>query len=95
MGKLPKTEAWKQSDPHKGRTPTSPKVLEQRLSVGINKIPAELLWSSYEEGSRQFGRPSGPQSLTTLSTRIHLATTLSMRALQVESLKCDVCSDFH
>jgi hypothetical protein len=51
MGKLPKTEAWKQSDPDKGRTPTSPKVLEQRLSIGINKIPAELLWSSYEEGS--------------------------------------------
>jgi hypothetical protein len=27
--------------------------------------------------------------------RLHLATTLRMRALQVESLKCGVCSDFH
>jgi hypothetical protein len=63
------------------RTPTSPKVLEERLSVGIRRILIELLHSSkleprnpvepqrilaelsrssYEEGSRQAGRPSSP-----------------------------------
>jgi hypothetical protein len=47
------------------------------------------------EGSRQAGRPSVPQSLTTLLTRLHLATTLRMRALQVEFPCNCVCSDFH
>jgi hypothetical protein len=91
LGKLPKSEAWKQSDP---------KVLEQRLSVGIHRIPAELPHSSKlelrnEEGSQQAGRPTSPQSLTTLLTRLHLATTLRMKSLQVEFLKCGVCVDFH
>jgi hypothetical protein len=93
-------------------TPTSRKVLKQRLSVRIHRIPAELprlskleprhpvgprriptelLRSSYEEGSRQPGRLSGPQSFTTLPTRLCLATTLRMGALQVESPKCGVC----
>jgi hypothetical protein len=40
-------------------------------------------------------RPSGPQSLTTLLTSLHLATTLRMRALQVESPKCGVSPHFH
>jgi hypothetical protein len=39
-------------------------------------------------------RPSGPQSLPTLLTRLRLATTLKMGALQVESPKCGVCSHF-
>jgi hypothetical protein len=51
--------------------------------------------SSYEEGSRQAESPSGPQSLATLLTRLHLYTTLRMRALQVKSPKCGVCVDFH
>jgi hypothetical protein len=46
---------------------------------------------SYEEGSRQARRPSDPQSLATLLTRLRLATTLRMRALQVESSKYGVC----
>jgi hypothetical protein len=97
-------------------TPTSPNVLEQRVSieihrilvelphsskleprnpVGPQKISTELPRSSYEEGSRQAGRPSGPQSLATLSIRLHLATTLGMRALQVEFPSNGVCVDFH
>jgi hypothetical protein len=36
-------------------------------------------------------RPSGPQSLATLQTRLRLATTLRMGALQVNSPKCGVC----
>jgi hypothetical protein len=97
-------------------TPTSPKVLEKGLSIGIRRIitklphsskleprnpvgprriPTELPCSSYEEGSRQAGMPSGPQSLTTLPTRLRLATILRMVALQVESPKCGVCYDFH
>jgi hypothetical protein len=94
------------------RTPTSPKVLKQKLSVGIHRIPielshsskleprnpielqrilTELLCSSYEEVSWQGGRPSCPQSLATLPTRHHLATTLRMRALQVEFSRNGVC----
>jgi hypothetical protein len=116
MCKLPKSEAWKQSDPDRPGTPTTPMVLEQKLSVRILWIPVELLYSSklelrnhvgpriilaellrssYEKGSRQAGRPSSPQSLATLPTRLHLATTLRMGAFQVESQKCGVCSDFH
>jgi hypothetical protein len=71
--------------------------LELRNPVRPRRIPTELPCSSYEEGSRQGGRPSGPQSLTTLLTRLHLATTIRMRALQVE-FPCNgvcVCSDFH
>jgi hypothetical protein len=60
-------------------------------SVEPKRILVELLRSSYEECSRPAGRPSGPQSLTTLPTRLRLAATLRMRALQVESLKCGVC----
>jgi hypothetical protein len=98
------------------QNPDTPKGLEQRLSVEIHKIMAELPHSSkleprnhvrpqrilaelpclsYEEGSREAGRPSGPQSLTTLPTRLCLATTLRKRALQVESPKCGVCVNFH
>jgi hypothetical protein len=94
------------------QNPDTPEGLEQRLSVGIHRIPAELLHSSklelrnpvgpqriptelprssYEEGSRQDGRPSGPQSLSTLPIRLHLATTVRKRALKVESPKCGVC----
>jgi hypothetical protein len=86
-------------------TPTSPKVLEQRLSIKIHRILVEFPHSSkleprdpvepwristelpllsYEEGSRQARRPSSPRSLATLPTRLHLATTLWTRALQVE-----------
>jgi hypothetical protein len=65
--------------------------LEPRNPIGPQRIPIELLRSSYEEGSRQAGRPSGPQSLATLPTRLRLATTLIMGALQVESRKCGVC----
>jgi hypothetical protein len=97
-------------------TPTSPKVLEQRLFVRIHRIlaelphstkleprnligpwmiPTEIPQSSHEEGSRQDGRPSGPQSLSTLLIRPHLPSTLRMRALQVESPKCGVSPHFH
>jgi hypothetical protein len=54
-------------------------------------IPTEFPHLRYEEGSRQAGRPSDPLSLATLPTRLHLATTLRMGALQVESPKCGVC----
>jgi hypothetical protein len=98
------------------RTPISPKVLEQRLSVGIRRIPAKLSHSSklelgnpvdrwrtpaeashlsYEEGSWQAGRPSGPKSLATLPTRLRLATTLRIGTLQVESPKCGVFPEFY
>jgi hypothetical protein len=98
MGKLPKSKAWKQSDPDRPRLLLHPRhsnKLEPRNSVGPRRIPVELLRSSYEEGYRHVGRTSGPQSLATLPTRLHLATTLRMGALQVESPKCGVCSDFH
>jgi hypothetical protein len=72
-------------------TPTSPKILEKVLFVRIHRIPAELPHSSYEEGSRRAGRPSGPQSLTTLLTRLRLATTIRMEAFQVEFLCNGVC----
>jgi hypothetical protein len=96
-------------------TPTSPKVLEQRFSIGIHRILVELPHSSkleprnpvdpqristelpclsYKEGSWQAGRPSSPQSLATLPTRLHLATTLRMRALQVEFLCNGVCVSY-
>jgi hypothetical protein len=65
--------------------------LEPRNLVRPQRILAELPHSSYEEGSRQAERPSGPQSLVTLPTRLHLATTLRKRALQVKSPKCSVC----
>jgi hypothetical protein len=75
MDKLPKFEAWKQSDPDRpGHLPhlryssryslsefiTHPRnltelphssKLEPRNPVGSRRIPAELLHSSYEEGS--------------------------------------------
>jgi hypothetical protein len=65
--------------------------LEPRNPVGPQTILTELSRSRYEEGSRQARRPSGPQSLTTLPTRLCLATTLRKIALQVESPKCRVC----
>jgi hypothetical protein len=65
-------------------------------SVEPERILAELPRSSYEEGSQQgYEEGSGPQRITTLLTRLQLATTLRMRALQVESPKYGVCSDFH
>jgi hypothetical protein len=69
--------------------------LESRNPVGPRRIPTELPCSSYEEGSLQVGRPFGHQSLTTLPTRLCLATILRMGALQVESPKCGVSSHFH
>jgi hypothetical protein len=69
--------------------------LELRNPVGPQRIPAEIPLLSYEEGSQQAGRPSGPQSLATHPTRLRLATTLRMRALHVESAKCGVCLNFH
>jgi hypothetical protein len=39
--------------------------------------------------------PGGPQSLAILPTKLRLATTLRMGALQVESPKCGVCVNFH
>jgi hypothetical protein len=57
MGKLSKSEAWKQSDPDRPgllriltELPHSSK-LEPRNLVGPRRIPAELLCFSYEEGS--------------------------------------------
>jgi hypothetical protein len=73
------------------RNPNTPEGLKSRLSVGIHRIPTELPRSSYEEGSRQAGRPSGLQSFATLPTRLRLATTLRMRDLQVEYPKCGRC----
>jgi hypothetical protein len=73
------------------QNPDIPEGLKQRLSVRIQRISVELLRSSYEEGSRQAKRPSGPQRLTILPTRLRLDTTLRKRALQVKSLKCGVC----
>jgi hypothetical protein len=111
IGKLPKSEAWKQSDPDKpglllhpryssrdsiriyrilAELPHSSK-LELRNPVGPQRIPSELPCLSYEEGSRQAGRPSSPQSLATHPTRLRLATTLRMQALQVEFPGNSVC----
>jgi hypothetical protein len=69
--------------------------LELRNSVGPQRILTKLPRLSYEEGSRQAGRPSSPKKLATLLTSLCLATTLRMRALQVEFSKCGVCVDFH
>jgi hypothetical protein len=111
IGKLPKSEAWKQSDPDRPRLLLHPRYLS-RDSVRIHRIPVELLQSSkleprnpigpprtptelphpsYEEGSRQAGRTSSPQSLAILPIMLHQATTLRMRALQVEFPNCGVC----
>jgi hypothetical protein len=65
--------------------------LEPRNPVGPRRIPAKLPHTSYEQSSRQAGRPSSLQSFATLLTRLHLATTLRMGALQEESSKCGVC----
>jgi hypothetical protein len=83
MGKLSKSEAWKQSDPDRPGLLLYPRY-SSRDSVRIHRIPAELPHSikleprnpvrprrilaellrlSYEEGSRQAGRPSIPSSL--------------------------------
>jgi hypothetical protein len=69
--------------------------LELRNPIRPRRIPVELPCSSGEEGSQQAGRPSGPQSLATLPTRLCLATTLRNRDLRVESPKCGVCVNFH
>jgi hypothetical protein len=101
MGKLPESEAWKQSDPDRLGLMLHPRYssrdsveihrilvelphsskLEPRNPIGPQRILVELSRSSYEEGTRQDRRPSGPQSLTTLPTRLPLATTLRMGAL--------------
>jgi hypothetical protein len=73
------------------QNPNTPEGLESRLSVEHEQILAELLHSSYEEGSRRAEKPSGPQSLAILPTRLHLATTLRMRYFLVESPKFHVC----
>jgi hypothetical protein len=65
--------------------------LEPRNPIGPRRILTELPRSSYEDGSRQAGRPSDPQSLTTLPTKLRLATTLRKRDLQVGSKKCGAC----
>jgi hypothetical protein len=64
---------------------------KSRNPVRPRRILTELLCPSYEEGSQQAERPSSLQSLTTLPTRLHLATTLRMIALQVEFPTCGVC----
>jgi hypothetical protein len=69
--------------------------LEPRNPIKPHRILTELPCSSYEEGSQQAERPSSPQSLATLMTRLCLATTLRMRALQVECPKWCVYYDFH
>jgi hypothetical protein len=71
MGKLPKSEAWKQSDFDRLRLLLHPRYLsrhsikihriptelphssklETRNPIGPQRIPAELLRLSYEEGS--------------------------------------------
>jgi hypothetical protein len=56
MGKLPKSMAWNQSDPDRLGSPTSPKVLKQRLSVKICRISVELSHSSKLE----LRNPVGP-----------------------------------
>jgi hypothetical protein len=115
VGKLHKSEAWKQSDPDRPGLLLHLRYLS-RDSIRIHRIPAELLHSSklglrntigprrilpelpcssYDVGSRQSGRPSGPQSLTTLPTRPRQATTLRIEPFQVESPKCGVCVNFH
>jgi hypothetical protein len=55
----------------------------------------ELSLLSYKEGSRQAKWPSNPQSLATLPTRLCLATTRRMRALQVKFPSNGVCCNFH
>jgi hypothetical protein len=55
-----------------------------RNPIEPRRIPTELPRLSYKGSSRQVGRSSGSQSLATLPTRLHLSTTLRMRALQVE-----------
>jgi hypothetical protein len=72
IGKLPKSEAWKQSDPDRSGLLLHPKYsnrdslcqslskLEPRNHVGLQKILLELPRLSYEEGSRLAGRLSGP-----------------------------------
>jgi hypothetical protein len=40
---------------------------------------------------KPYQTPKEPRGLTTLPTRLHLPTTLRMRTLQVEFLKCGVC----
>jgi hypothetical protein len=85
------------------QNPDTPEGLEQRLFVGIHWILAELPHSSKLEPRNPVGPQripiellhSSSQNLTTLLTRLCLATTLIKRALQVESLKCGVCVDFH
>jgi hypothetical protein len=54
-------------------------------------ILTELSLLSYKEGSRQAEWPSNPQSLATLPTRLCLATTRRMRALQVKFPSNGVC----
>jgi hypothetical protein len=78
-------------EPAQWPKPPHSSKLEPRNPVGPRRILIELPCSSYEEGSRKVGRPSGPQSLATLPTRLRLATTLRKSALQVESSKCGVC----
>jgi hypothetical protein len=116
MDKLPKSEAWKQSDPDRLRLLLHPRYssrasalelqgglaelphlsnLEPRNPIGSRRILEELLRSSYKEVSRLAERSSVPQILATLLTRLCLATTLRMGALQVESPKYGVCSNFH
>jgi hypothetical protein len=114
IGKLPKSEAWKQSDPDRPGLLVHPRYLSRdslsefigflwiptelphsskldlRNPIRPQRIPAFLPCSSYKEGSRQARRPSSPQSLSTLPTRLRLATTLRMGAFQVESPKYGV-----
>jgi hypothetical protein len=49
------------------KTPTSPKVLEQRLSVGIHKIPIELPQLSKLEPRNHVGPRRIPVELSRLS----------------------------
>jgi hypothetical protein len=98
IGKLPKSEASKQSDPDRLGLLLHPRhssKLEPRNPIEHRRTPTKLPRPSYEDGSQQARRPFGPQSLATLPTRLRLATTLRMRALQVEFPNCCVCVNFH
>jgi hypothetical protein len=59
MGKLPKSEAWKQSDPDRPGLLPHPSY-SSRDSIGIRRIPTELLHSSKLEPRN----PIGPRRIT-------------------------------
>jgi hypothetical protein len=87
MGKLPKFKASKQSDPDRPGLLLHPRYLS-RDSLS-ESILTELPHSSKLESRNPM------VCVLKLPTRLHLATTLRIGALQVESPKYGVYSDFH